>query len=89
MQRLTAVYDRYNRGEQRLAKPNDITECKSNSADKLRELATVWHREAQTTRNLETYALAQYIYKEYREIPDGEGRLRHELVLRRASLQAR
>ena len=31
----------------------------------LRELATTWHREAQKTQNKDTYALAQYLYKEY------------------------
>ena len=34
-------------------------------ADTLRELATVWHKEAQKTNNNDTYALAQYLYKEY------------------------
>jgi TolA-binding protein len=65
MQRLSAVYDRFGRGEQKAAKPNEVAECKNNTADTLHELATVWHREAQKTRNTETYALAQYLYKEY------------------------
>ncbi len=30
-----------------------------------RELATIWHKEAQKTNNNDTYALAQYLYKEY------------------------
>src|SRR5207245_694234 len=67
MQRISAIYERYRKGEQKRAKPNEIEECKSNTADTLRELATVWHKEAQKTRNPETYALAQYIYKEYIE----------------------
>jgi tetratricopeptide (TPR) repeat protein len=65
MQRLSAVYDKFGKHGQAAAKESDIEECKNNTADTLRELATVWHKEAQKTQNPETYALAQYIYREY------------------------
>jgi TolA-binding protein len=42
-----------------------LTECRNNASGVLRELATTWHREAQKTQNNDTYALAQYLYKEY------------------------
>ena len=42
-----------------------LAECRSNASGVLRELATTWHREAQKTQNQDTYALAQYLYKEY------------------------
>jgi tetratricopeptide (TPR) repeat protein len=44
---------------------NALAECRGNAAAVLRELATTWHREAQKTQNMDTYALAQYLYKEY------------------------
>jgi TolA-binding protein len=67
MQRLSAVYELFKGGKAKGANENTIAECRNNTADTLRELATVWHREAQKTRNPETYALAQYLYKEYVE----------------------
>jgi tetratricopeptide (TPR) repeat protein len=42
-------------------------ECRESTAGVLRELATTWHREAQTTRNRQTYALAEQLYGEYLE----------------------
>ncbi|HJZ87373.1 MAG TPA: tetratricopeptide repeat protein [Polyangia bacterium] len=65
MQRLSAVFERYKKGQQKEVKQNLVEECRNNTVDTLHELAVVWHKEAQKTRNPETYALAQYIYKEY------------------------
>ncbi len=63
LQRLADVYDSYksNKG----IKASDLEECKDNTANTLRELATVWHKEAQKTNDQGTYDLAQYLYKEY------------------------
>jgi tetratricopeptide (TPR) repeat protein len=63
LQRLAAVYDAFK--DKRGLKPDAIDECKDNTANTLRELATVWHREAQKTNDNGTYDLAQYLYKEY------------------------
>src|SRR5262249_49714398 len=63
LQRLAAVYDKV-KGEKGLKK-DQLEECRDNTANTLRELATVWHKEAQKTNNNDTYALAQYLYKEY------------------------
>src|SRR4029434_3127680 len=46
-------------------KKDQLDECRDNTANTLRELATVWHKEAQKTNNNDTYSLAQYLYKEY------------------------
>jgi tetratricopeptide (TPR) repeat protein len=62
-QRLAAVYQE-SKNISGMSK-NALTECRSNASGVLRELATTWHREAQKTQNLDTYALAQYLYKEY------------------------
>src|SRR5262249_22625964 len=40
-------------------------ECRRNTAGMLRELAAVWHSEAQKTRDPATFALAGDLYKEY------------------------
>jgi TolA-binding protein len=63
LQRLAAVYDKYK--DQKGIKQDLLEECRDNTANTLRELATVWHKEAQKTNNNDTYALAQYLYKEY------------------------
>jgi len=61
--RLAAVYSAIKgRGD---IKKTARAECRSNASGVLRELATTWHREAQKTMNMDTYALAQYLYKEY------------------------
>jgi len=46
-------------------KKSALTECKQNATGVLRELSTTWHREAQKTQNMETYDLAQHLYKAY------------------------
>lgn len=40
-------------------------ECRQSTAGILRELATIWHKEAQKTQNNDTYALAGQLYREY------------------------
>lgn len=63
--RLSAVYNEHKtRGD--LSK-SALDECRNNASGVLRELATTWHREAQKTQNQDTYALVQYLYKEYLE----------------------
>jgi tetratricopeptide (TPR) repeat protein len=42
-----------------------VDEARRTTADVLREIATTWHREAQVTKNKDTYALAMYVYKDY------------------------
>jgi len=63
LQRLSQVYDKF-KDDKRL-KGEQLEECKDSTANTLRELATVWHKEAQKTNDNNTYALAQYLYKEY------------------------
>jgi tetratricopeptide (TPR) repeat protein len=63
LQRLAAVWD-YAKQRKSL-KPDKMEECRENTQAMLHELATVWHKEAQKTQNHDTYALAQYLYKEY------------------------
>lgn len=61
--RLAAIYQvAKKRGGLR---KTQLIECKDNASGVLRELATTWHREAQKTQNMDTYALAMYLYKEY------------------------
>ncbi|MCS6914798.1 MAG: tetratricopeptide repeat protein [Myxococcales bacterium] len=63
LQRLSAVY------EKTLTMPglkkDVVDECRDNTAGMLRELATVWHKEAQKTNDMSTYAHASDLYKEY------------------------
>jgi tetratricopeptide (TPR) repeat protein len=63
LQRLADVYEGYK--VNKTFKQSDLDECKDNTANTLRELATVWHKEAQKTNDMGTYDLAQYLYKEY------------------------
>src|SRR5678816_3300506 len=63
LQRLAGIYDRVK--DDKKLKAEQLDECKDNTANTLRELATVWHKEAQKTNDNNTYALAQYLYKEY------------------------
>lgn len=62
LQRLAAVYERVRSTP---LKADVLAECRDATANTIRELATVWHKEAQKTNNTDTYALAQYLYKEY------------------------
>ena len=61
--RLAAIYHAI-KGRTDIRK-TQLVECKDNSTGVLRELATTWHSEAQKTQNMETYDLAQHLYKAY------------------------
>jgi tetratricopeptide (TPR) repeat protein len=65
VQRLAAIYESVKANPPK--KGDALEECKQATSGVLRELATIWHKEAQKTQNNETYALAQYLYKEYLE----------------------
>ena len=64
LQRLSAVYEQF-RDRKDLPKKELLDECRDNTAGMLRELATVWHKEAQKTGVMDTYANASDLYKEY------------------------
>jgi len=64
LQRLSAVYEQF-RERKDLPKQDLLDECRDNTAGMLRELATVWHKEAQKTGVMDTYANASDLYKEY------------------------
>ena len=61
--RLAAIYHLLRKSPK--AKKSQVAECRENASGVLRELATTWHREAQKTQNVATYALAEQLYKEY------------------------
>jgi tetratricopeptide (TPR) repeat protein len=63
LQRLSAVYEQV--AERKDLKKDTVDECRDNTAGMLRELATVWHKEAQKTGVMDTYANASDLYKEY------------------------
>jgi tetratricopeptide (TPR) repeat protein len=42
-----------------------LEECRNTFHDKTKELALVWHKEAQKTKNPDTYQLTKYVYKIY------------------------
>jgi tetratricopeptide (TPR) repeat protein len=63
LQRLGAVYEKVK--DNKALKKEQLEECRDTTKNTLGELATVWHKEAQKTNNNDTYALAQYLYKEY------------------------
>ena len=88
LQRLGAVYEKVK--DAKGLKKEQLDECRDNTANTLRELATVWHKEAQKTNNNDTYALAQYLYKEYlTRFPKEKDVYHDDLLLRRAPVQAR
>ncbi len=64
LQRLSAVYEQF-RERKDLPKKELLDECRDNTAGMLRELATVWHKEAQKTNVMATYENASDLYKEY------------------------
>lgn len=73
LRRLAALYDHLKtKGGNKDITPAVLDECRVNTADTLRELATVWHKEAQKTQNSETYGRAQALYKEYLDKFQGE-----------------
>ncbi len=63
LKRLGNVYEA-------LAKRQDVkkdlmSECKDVYHDTAKELALIWHKEAQRTKNADTYQLAGMVYKEF------------------------
>lgn len=68
LQRLSAVWEKYQTMPN--VKPQQLEECRDDTAGSLRELATTWHKEAQKTKDMATYESAQSLYKEYlKEFP--------------------
>lgn len=63
VRRLAAVYELLRRQGQLGAAV--VGQCRERAAGTLRELATLWHNEAQKTLNNDTYALAEQLYKQY------------------------
>lgn len=62
-QRLANLYDSI-KGKPALKK-EVVEECRQAAAGMLRELSTIWHREAQKTQNNDTYVLAGQLYHDY------------------------
>jgi tetratricopeptide (TPR) repeat protein len=56
LERLSALQARSSAGD---------AECRDHTAGLLRELATVWHQEAQRTQQIPTYERAGALYREY------------------------
>jgi TolA-binding protein len=46
-------------------KKDVLAECKNSFHDTGKELALIWHKEAQRTKNSDTYQLAGMVYKEF------------------------
>ena len=42
-----------------------MEECRNSFHDISKELALVWHKEAQKTKNPDTYQLTKFVYKVY------------------------
>jgi tetratricopeptide (TPR) repeat protein len=61
IERLGAVYDKV--GEMKAVKKDQMEECRNAFHDTSKELALIWHKEAQRTKNSDTYALDKYVYK--------------------------
>ncbi len=73
LRRLANVYEALRDGKLgKDVKKGDIDQCRADTADTLRELATVWHREGIKTQNNETLARARALYTEYLEKFKGE-----------------
>ncbi len=65
LERLAAVADQAQKSG--ALKPQDLAECRDNTAHTLREMAMTWHREAQKTNQSPAYQLADRMYKAYLE----------------------
>src|SRR4051794_28003360 len=65
IQRLGAVYDRV--ADMKAIKKDQLEECKVSFHDTSKELALIWHKEAQKTKNPDTYVLAMLVYKDFLE----------------------
>jgi tetratricopeptide (TPR) repeat protein len=61
--RLGIAYDRVKALP--TAKKDQVEECRVSFHDISKELALVWHKEAQRTKNPDTYVLVKYVYKDY------------------------
>lgn len=61
IERLGAVYDKV--AEMKGVKKDQMEECRNSFHDTSKELALIWHKEAQKTKNSDTYALDKYVYK--------------------------
>jgi TolA-binding protein len=74
LERLAAVFERARPPAAGDARARGLAlECRNAFHDTARELALVWHREAQRTRNADTYALAERVYRLYlAHFPDGD-----------------
>jgi tetratricopeptide (TPR) repeat protein len=65
IRRLANVYDKIRRLRSVPAARRSV--CRQNTSDKLRELATTWHKECQKTRDMDTCRLARPLYEAYLE----------------------
>lgn len=70
LERLGNVYDRV--AKMQGVKAGAMEECKNSFHDTAKELALIWHKEAQKTKNPDTYALTKLVYKEYLDHFAGE-----------------
>ena len=61
IERLGNVYDKV--GEMKGAKKDQREECRNSFHDTSKELALIWHKEAQRTKNQDTYELDKFVYK--------------------------
>ena len=61
IERLGAVYDKV--GDMKDAKKDQTEECRNAFHDTSKELALIWHKEAQRTKNQDTYELDKFVYK--------------------------
>jgi TolA-binding protein len=61
IERLGGVYDLVDK--MKGVKKDQMEECRNAFHDTAKELALIWHKEAQKTKNADTYALDKYVYK--------------------------
>lgn len=61
IERLGKVYDTV--AQMKAIKKDQLEECRNTFHDTAKELALIWHKEAQKTKNQDTYALDKYVYK--------------------------
>ena len=61
IERLGAVFDKV--GDMKGVKKDQLEECRNTFHDTTKELALIWHKEAQKTKNPDTYALDKFVYK--------------------------
>ena len=87
IERLGAVYDKV--GEMKGAKKDQREECRNAFHDTSKELALIWHKEAQRTKNQDTYALDKFVYKVFLDhFPKDKDAYEMALLLRRAAVDA-